>query len=434
MRDKLAANLRECTVLLQGADGELGTGFFVAPGLILTCLHVVRAAHTQKQLIQVWWQQQKYTATIDALPTSEVDLALLRINNAPHNHSYVDLSEDVTVGDELYTFGYTRDYQNGEPATFICEGLDGNIPPLLKFKAGQVRSGFSGSPLLNQRTGKICGVVKRSRDVDIDLGGRAVPTSVVFATFPILSKSQKINFDVPSNPFLPLNGRIENPQQFFGRERELSRVFEILNSGSSVAVIGERGTGKSSLLWAICQQAETQLTTPRKPIYLNLNQIYDEKDFYAALCYEIGIEECKGYSLTRALLKQRLLLVLDEIEKMTLKGFSCKLKSQLRGLAEGSDASLRLVIAASTSLNKLFPDSSEIGMTSLFEGLCIEETIDLWNETTIQKFIAHRMSLNQMWFGKEEITQVINASRGYPKEVMQMCHRIYSSYQSKTLV
>ncbi|MBW4448736.1 MAG: CHAT domain-containing protein [Spirirestis rafaelensis WJT71-NPBG6] len=50
------------------------------------------------------------------------------------------------------------------------------------------------------------------------------------------------------NPFVPQNGRVEQPQQFFGRQREIQRVFEVLNSGSSVALIGKDGIGKSSLL------------------------------------------------------------------------------------------------------------------------------------------------------------------------------------------
>jgi hypothetical protein len=44
-----------------------------------------------------------------------------------------------------------------------------------------------------------------------------------------------------SNPFIPLNGRVEDPQLFFDRQQEIRRVFEVLNSGSSVALIGHEG-------------------------------------------------------------------------------------------------------------------------------------------------------------------------------------------------
>nr|MDJ0675114.1 CHAT domain-containing protein [Calothrix sp. MO_167.B42] len=136
---------------------------------------------------------------------------------------------------------------------------------------------------------------------------------------------------IAPNPFLPQTGRVEDSQKLFGRQREIRRVFETLNSGSSVALIGERSIGKSSLLWAIKQQAESQLMPPRKPIYLDMSQVYDEEDFYYALCSEVGIEQCKGFRLTRALNKQRprLLLLLDEIEKMTWQGFTNQVRGQL---------------------------------------------------------------------------------------------------------
>ena len=63
-------------------------------------------------------------------------------------------------------------------------------PSLIKFKAGQIRPGMSGSPLLNMRTGGICGVVSISRDRMGDLGGRAIPISVVVRFFPELIQPQ----------------------------------------------------------------------------------------------------------------------------------------------------------------------------------------------------------------------------------------------------
>ncbi len=229
---------------------------------------------------------------------------------------------------------------------------------------------------------------------------------------------------------MPQTGRVEDCQQLFGRRREIRRVFETLNSGSSVALIGERSIGKSSLLWAICQQAESQLMPPRKPIYLDMSQVYDEEDFYYALCSEVGIDECKGYRLTRALEKQhpRLLLLLDEIEKMTWQGFTNQVRGQLRGLANGHDAPLRLVVAASTSLDKLFPDSHELVMVSPFQNICLEEEIKLWDEVTMHDFISSRLASTSIRFTDEEVMQIVMASRGHPQELMQLCYRTYVRY------
>ncbi len=236
---------------------------------------------------------------------------------------------------------------------------------------------------------------------------------------------------IPPNPFLPQTGRVEDSQKLFGRQREIRRVFETLNSGSSVALIGERSIGKSSLLWAIKQQAESQLMAPRKSIYLDMSQVYDEEDFYYALCSEIGIEQCKGFRLTRALNKQRprLLLLLDEIEKMTWQGFTNQVRGQLRGLANGRDAPLRLVVAASTSLDQLFPDSHELGMVSPFQNICLEEEIKLWDEGTVRDFIRSHLASTSIRFTDEEVMQIVMASRGHPQELMQLCHRTYDRYR-----
>ena len=416
--------LKECTVRLSHAGGKDhdGTGFFVAPGLILTCAHVFNKAKGKQ--INVWWQNQDYTAVVEKLPadTDKVDLALLKLSVSLPDRIWVSLDESIETWDKLDTFGYPDNYPDGDPGTFECEGLTGGELPLLKFKGGQVRPGFSGSPLLNQRTGKVCGIIIKTRDRSSDLGGRAIPTKVIFQQFPELEKLHKSS----DNPFIPRTGIIDNPQLLFGREKEIKQVFEILQSGSSVALIGESAIGKSSLLQAIYQQAETQLQPPRKPIYLNLEEVYDGDDFYFALCDQVGIPVNKGYRLSRELQNYRLLLILDEVEKMTWEGFNNQVRAQLRGLASKSnrDAPLRLVIAADTPLNRLFSDSS---IVSPFENICLEVSINRWDEATARAFIETRLASTPIRFSEEEIVEIIRESRGNPQQLMNLCHKTYAN-------
>jgi len=49
----------------------------------------------------------------------------------------------------------------------------------------------SGAPLLNRRMGKVCGIVKFTRDRSIDLGGGAVPTSVIVTELGKLKQLQR---------------------------------------------------------------------------------------------------------------------------------------------------------------------------------------------------------------------------------------------------
>lgn len=230
------------------------------------------------------------------------------------------------------------------------------------------------------------------------------------------------------NPFIPFNGRVEEKHLFFDREREIRRVFEVLNSGSSVVLIGEEGIGKSSMLWMIYQQAESLLKGKRQPVFLDLNLLHNESQFYSDLCHEIGIPESKDYQLTRNLRSCKILLAIDNVGKLTGEGFTRQIRDYLRGLAEGSNAPLKLILAATEPLNNLFKDSQEQGNTSPLAGICQEEHIHSWDEATIRTFITSRLARTSVSFTEEEIIQLIQESGGHPRKLMQLCYRTYWRY------
>jgi uncharacterized protein YjbI with pentapeptide repeats len=189
--------LQDCTVKLSLPHQEgWGTGFFVAPGCILTCAHVVKAL-TAPGRVQVQWQQQVNFAEAEVIEEApELDLALLKVMpetlNLVADLPCVCLDEELSSGQELYFFGYPdQDFPHGCPVTGSYEGLTGDVPPLIKFKLGQVRPGMSGSALLNCQTGKVCGMVKFTRDRASDLGGGAIPVSVILQWFPQLKQFQQ---------------------------------------------------------------------------------------------------------------------------------------------------------------------------------------------------------------------------------------------------
>ncbi|MDF0552240.1 AAA family ATPase [Kamptonema sp. UHCC 0994] len=249
---------------------------------------------------------------------------------------------------------------------------------------------------------------------------------------------QLLNFNnnfLVTNPFVPRSGSVDDPQLFFPRPKEIRNIFETLKGGSSVALIGERGIGKSSLLMEICRQAETQFGQTRKPIYVNLQNVHDEDDFYEALCSLVGVQTNKGYLLERALKPHRILLILDEVEKMTWDGFTNNVRGQLRGLADGINPPLRLVVAACSPLDVLFPDSQDKNMTSPFKGICLEENLDLWDQIICRNFIDSRLKApwltpvtNSVSFTEEEIARIIAESGGHPQKLMQLCYQIYAGY------
>lgn len=236
------------------------------------------------------------------------------------------------------------------------------------------------------------------------------------------------------NPFLPLNGRIDESHQFFGRKQEIENIFVDLDSGSSVAIIGESKIGKSSLLMEISRQAETKLLPSRKPIYLDLQTIHDQDQFYQELCHYAGITTCTGTYLKRNLKNHQFLLILDVVEKMTWDGFTNYFHTELRGLAEGKNAVFKLVVAACTSLDQLFG----IKITSPWWGLCTEYQLNRWDEQTIRDFIVSRLNSpllkpehRTITFTEDEITELINRSEGHPEKLMALCNQTFKRYLEK---
>ena len=84
----------------------------------------------------------------------------------------------------------------GVPATFRYEGSYGGPYPFYKFKLGQAEPGMSGGPLLNERTGYVCGVMKFTLGIRTLLGGGGIPTRTIFEAFPqLLSLQQRFHND-----------------------------------------------------------------------------------------------------------------------------------------------------------------------------------------------------------------------------------------------
>ncbi len=203
----LREHLKRCTVQLLVPGKSLGTGFFVAPGFILTCAHVVQTAREHNLPVEVYtWDGQslglgsidKYIVEKiplkDTLPGQKFqylypDLALLRVKQTDHPCVYLDAQ--VSNDDQLYIYGYPDNFPGGDEAGFAFEG-ESRIDQqrfLLKFREGEARPGFSGAPLLNLNTGGVCGVVQTTRGSDI--GGRAIPTSIVFQELQGLADQQQ---------------------------------------------------------------------------------------------------------------------------------------------------------------------------------------------------------------------------------------------------
>jgi hypothetical protein len=191
-RNPLEAALAGITLQLTGASGQ-GTGFFVAPGLVLTCAHVLCGpGESPPERVSARWEDLDLELEFVArwyLPKDDggPDLALLQIR-ADLEHSHAVMSAAVQPGDELWTYGYPEGpYRAGDSAVLRYDGRSRRTDgaELLRVTQGRVSAGFSGSPVLNWRTGGVCGLLRLAERQPGAVGGaRLVPASVVLDSYP----------------------------------------------------------------------------------------------------------------------------------------------------------------------------------------------------------------------------------------------------------
>ncbi|EEP69689.1 ppGpp synthetase [Micromonospora sp. ATCC 39149] len=155
-----------------GAPGR-GTGFLVAPATVATCAHVLAddgqpVAGTALGRVVAAGVSLTLRVVPDAVfrTRAGLDLALLAVDqSAPSAELTPVLSSPVvSVGDALWAYGHPDGmFRSGQPATFVYEGQSRRSEDdplrLLRLRGTPVTPGFSGSPVVNRRTGAVCGMI-----------------------------------------------------------------------------------------------------------------------------------------------------------------------------------------------------------------------------------------------------------------------------------
>jgi len=223
------------------------------------------------------------------------------------------------------------------------------------------------------------------------------------------------------NPFYE-QGRITEPAHFFKQKALLYTIFDELGKGTNLSLIGKEKSGKSSLLYYV-YQAGTKKLPHKRFIYLDMQIIHDEGDFFEALCDEIGIPNRRGSKLHKALQGKKYVLCLDNIERMTNQLFSGDERTELRGLAESLDDPLTLLIASRSPLNELFPDSPL--ESSPLDGICLSKEMPPFSEAEVRTFIETCLRPTGIQFTEAEFEKVWHESQGHPATVQRVAKRLF---------
>jgi tetratricopeptide (TPR) repeat protein len=308
----LLARLQRCVVRID-ADAEfLGTGFFVSPGELITCAHVVHGIDAVSLTGEEWSGKAEVRQRAPDLPPDAgearfyplPDLALLQVVEPCEPHPCVRLSSDLPraglAADVLHLAAWTRnEHSPGKVNTssaaveYVGPVKDAELP-LLKLAKGLVLRGYSGCPALNLQTGSVCAVIDSTRSETSELGGFGVPVSALEIEFPGLAERNRAfhardngwEQDVEAErvakerrgglarpllpPLLDLNWDSDDPPSkllrprygvvgMIGRERLQEGLMRWRESNKRLAVAlltGDGGYGKTRLALEECAAAE----------------------------------------------------------------------------------------------------------------------------------------------------------------------------------
>jgi hypothetical protein len=205
MADRLEDLLRGCTVRVTGGPMS-GAGFFVAPGKVLTCVHVIKDCDDLRVIEDsadpvVRWERDRQPALeakwcrpiavladkgrpIPALKCPYPDIAVLQIDGLD-GHPCVRIDPEwPSQEDSLLVFGYPEEGGAVQltPARLTYRGPHGTSPTVyLDLGSDTIKPGMSGAAVLNLRSGAVCGVVVASKHPAHPDGALAIPWSAIAA-------------------------------------------------------------------------------------------------------------------------------------------------------------------------------------------------------------------------------------------------------------
>jgi tetratricopeptide (TPR) repeat protein len=196
MADRLEDLLRACTVRVLGGPMP-GAGFFVAPGRVVTCVHVV--GDIEKLVVR--WERDNLPPV--ELPVTEriavlrnqgrpipdldqdyPDIALLAVDD-PGGHPCVAVDLEWPSQEDIFqVFGYPR--EGGAilltPARLTYRGTHGTQPTVfMDLASDTIKPGMSGAAVLNLRPGAVCGIIVASKHIALPDGALVIPWSAVAA-------------------------------------------------------------------------------------------------------------------------------------------------------------------------------------------------------------------------------------------------------------
>lgn len=417
--------------------GVIGAGFLVGRREVLTCAHVVTGAlglpdDTPEPPQAALYLDFPLLASGTRLTAQAVrwqpqdDIAVLELTCDPPTGA---VSAPLAEGGDLWghpfrAFGFPAGHSEGVWASGVIRGPDARGWLQIedtKETGYRVQPGFSGSPVWDETLRGVVGMVTAGERDPAVKAAFIIPTSLLP---PATHHAPRTTHHIPRNtqhvpnPFCD-RGRINDPARFFDRVRILRDLCQMLAAGNSVSLVGEPQIGKSSVLYHL-YLTRAEWLQEATVHYLDLQAVLDTDDFCAEVLEAMGQAPGDLRALKRALRRQRLVLLLDEVEKLARPAFGPDLHDLLRALAQ--EPTLTLAVASHRPLVEVFPPSSD---TSPFHNIFTEKRLGPFTSAEAREFLDRRLQGTGVTFTQEEVERLVMESGGHPARLQRLAYALF---------
>jgi hypothetical protein len=414
-------------VRIYAVDKEtvIGSGFLVGRREVVTCVHVVTHALGLSDDppepppgpifldFPLLAPGRSLTARVARWHPQD-DIAVLELESDPPEGA--EPAPLVKGGDlwghPIRAFGFPDGLPEGDWVSGVIRG------PIergwLQIKDTQVRPGFSGAPVWDDDLGGVVGMVamvaaKSDRSVQAAF---IIPASLIARL--VLKPVER---PLPPNPFTDILA-IRDPARFIGRERLLERVLRQLEAGS-VALIGERKIGKSSVLWQLKRRLE-----PETPIlFWDFFEPIPARQLLREAIARLGGSGDTWEDFRAALRGRRMVLLLDELDLALERGFDLDMLRGCRALCQ-REPGFRLVTASRVPPWNIFP-RPERGSTPWDFLQPLE--VGPFTEGEAQRLLDHPWAPEAPRFDPATCRELIALSGRHPYRLQRAAHHRYEA-------
>jgi hypothetical protein len=422
--------IRGAQVRIYAVDKKtvIGSGFLVGRREVVTCAHVVTRALGLSDDppepppgpifldFPLLAPGRSLTARVARWHPQD-DIAVLELESDPPEGA--EPAPLVKGGDlwghPIRAFGFPDGHPEGVWASGIIRGpiargwlqIEGT-----KEIGYWVEPGFSGAPVWDDALGGVVGMVSAAeRDPSVK-AAFIIPASLIAILAPMLVKRP-----LPPNPFTDILA-IRDPARFIGRERLLERVLRQLEAGS-VALIGERKIGKSSVLWQLKRRLEPETPT----LLWDFFEPIPARQLLREAIARLGGSGDTWEDFRAALRGRRMVLLLDELDLALERGFDLDMLRGCRALCQ-REPGFRLVTASRVPPWNIFP-RPERGSTPWDFLQPLE--VGPFTEEEAQRLLDHPWAPEAPRFDPATCRELIALSGRHPYRLQRAAHHRYEA-------